>query len=230
MVIAYTLGLQHAVDADHLAAIDNVTRKLIHQESAKSLGGNALSPPVCVGLFFSLGHSTIVIVASAIVMGAASTIRDKFGAFGETGGIIGASVSSAFLLLIGFLNAFVFFKLVQELREIQRTGEYRYRDPVLDALEGTINSTSDGDNGRDDAKESRHSTSRHQRGGIFIRILRPLFNLIDRSWKMYPLGVLFGLGFDTELAQHFSYGQQFWISNRRYSHLSSSVYSRNEFD
>ncbi|KAF9349188.1 hypothetical protein BGX34_001980 [Mortierella sp. NVP85] len=88
-------------------------------------------------------------------MGAASAIKDKFEAFEETGGIIGASVSSAFLLLIGFLNAFVFFKLVQELREIQRTGEYRYRHPVLDALGGTINNTSDGNNGRDDAKKLR---------------------------------------------------------------------------
>ncbi|KAI1293192.1 hypothetical protein EDD11_008497 [Mortierella claussenii] len=200
MVIAYTLGLRHAIDADHLAAIDNVTRKLIYQDVAKSqerIEHGGLTPPVCVGLFFSLGHSTIVIVASIIVAIATSAIEEKFEAFGATGGIIGTSISSAFLLLIGIINAFVLFRLCQELRKIQRTGEYRYRDPIKETLEGVIISTSGDNDGKDDSGKSKSSASQHQASGLFVRIFRPLFNLIDRSWKMYPLGVLFGLGFDT---------------------------------
>ncbi|KAF9281685.1 hypothetical protein BGZ68_006476 [Mortierella alpina] len=203
MVIAYTLGLRHAVDADHLAAIDNVTRKLIYQDSVKSqesAGRDDLTPPVCVGLFFSLGHSTIVIVASVAVAAAAASIENKLETFGETGGIIGTSVSVAFLLLIGVFNAYVLYTVGKELREIHKTGEYRYHDPIKEALEVSTDEASpsakgqevDGSGGR-----TKRNTSRHQTGGLFVRLFRPLFNLIDRSWKMYPLGVLFGLGFDT---------------------------------
>ncbi|CAO3574592.1 unnamed protein product [Mortierella alpina] len=208
MVIAYTLGLRHAVDADHLAAIDNVTRKLIYQDSVKSQKGaglNDLTPPVCVGLFFSLGHSTIVIVASVAVAAAAASIENKLETFGETGGIIGTSVSVAFLLLIGFFNAYVLYTVGRELREIHKTGEYRYRDPIKETLAASAIETSAGAPGQEvgigggggsDVGTKRRA-SRHQTGGLFVRLLRPLFNLIDRSWKMYPLGVLFGLGFDT---------------------------------
>ncbi|KAF9357619.1 hypothetical protein BGX26_003410 [Mortierella sp. AD094] len=196
MVIAYTLGLRHAVDADHLAAIDNVTRKLMYQESIKSrIVGQELTPPVCVGLFFSLGHSTIVVVASIILAVTAAAIEDKFEAFGETGGIIGMSVSAAFLFLIGFINLIVLIRVAQELRSIHRTGEYRYHDPVKQMVVGA---TADDNTDDDDTKAKiGANTSRFQPGGLFARIFRPLFNLIDRSWKMYPLGVLFGLGFDT---------------------------------
>ncbi|KAG0293112.1 hypothetical protein BGZ98_002315 [Dissophora globulifera] len=198
MVIAYTLGLRHAVDADHLAAIDNVTRKLIFQASLKSppITGQsaATTAPVCVGLFFSLGHSTIVIVASIALVITATAIQGKLEAFGETGGIIGTSVSAAFLFLIGFINLFVLIQLGKELRTIHRTGEYRYQDPIKETLEGASHNTFDKGGGREDGKTR---PSRFQPGGLFSRIFRPLFNLIDRSWKMYPLGVLFGLGFDT---------------------------------
>ncbi|KAF9575188.1 hypothetical protein EC968_004124 [Mortierella alpina] len=202
MVIAYTLGLRHAVDADHLAAIDNVTRKLIYQDSVKSqesTGRDDLTPPVCVGLFFSLGHSTIVIVASIAVAAAAASIENKLEAFGETGGIIGTSVSVAFLLLIGFFNAYVLYTVGRELREIHRTGEYRYRDPIKEALAASTKETSADTPGQEDGSGGglKRNTSRQQTGGLFVRLFRPLFNLIDRSWKMYPLGVLFGLGFDT---------------------------------
>ncbi|KAF9108677.1 hypothetical protein BGX27_008261 [Mortierella sp. AM989] len=215
MVIAYTLGLRHAVDADHLAAIDNVTRKLMYQESIKPrIAGQELTPPVCVGLFFSLGHSTIVIVASIILAVAAAAIEDKFEAFGETGGIIGTSVSAAFLFLIGFINLIVLVQVTQELRQVHRTGEYRYQDPVKQMIVGAAADTTDTNNAnkKDDGQnissgiDEDHdatkakvepNTNRFQPGGLFARIFRPLFNLIDRSWKMYPLGVLFGLGFDT---------------------------------
>ncbi|KAF8973422.1 hypothetical protein BGZ46_009912 [Entomortierella lignicola] len=203
MVIAYTLGLRHAVDADHLAAIDNVTRKLMQQETIKSLatGKETPAPPVCVGLFFSLGHSTIVVVASVILTFTASAVKGRVEAFGSTGGIIGTSVSTTFLFLIGFINLFVLFQVANQLRTIHRTGEYRYRDVIKEAIEGTTNNTSTKDDDANDEDNSKARTQNHghqyQTGGLFVRIFRPLFNLIDRSWKMYPLGVLFGLGFDT---------------------------------
>ncbi|KAG0350321.1 hypothetical protein BGZ54_003896 [Gamsiella multidivaricata] len=199
MVIAYTLGLRHALDADHLAAIDNVTRKLIYQESVKSrtVGQGSVTPPVCVGLFFALGHSTIVIVASIALAVTATAIGDKFEAFGETGGIIGASVSTAFLLLIGFINIFVLIQVIRELRTLRRTGEYRYRDPIKEMFEAPTDNTSINNDSDDRKAGTDPNPSRYQSGGLFARIFRPLFALIDRSWKMYPLGVLFGLGFDT---------------------------------
>ncbi|KAG0350827.1 hypothetical protein BG005_009661 [Podila minutissima] len=214
MVVAYTLGLRHAVDADHLAAIDNVTRKLIYQESlkARAEGMDSFTPPVCVGLFFSLGHSTIVIVASIALALTATTIKDKFDAFGDTGGIIGTSVSAAFLFLIGFINLFVLIQVARELRSIRRSSEYRYHDPLKDIITSTPGIHSLEDNVDGAIKETKNNKeinddhtsdivepkdSRFQAGGLFARIFRPLFNLIDRSWKMYPLGVLFGLGFDT---------------------------------
>ncbi|KAF9901260.1 hypothetical protein EC991_006365 [Linnemannia zychae] len=217
MVIAYTLGLRHAVDADHLAAIDNVTRKLMYQDSLKARvnGAESWTPSVCVGLFFSLGHSTIVIVASIALALTATAIQDKFEAFGDTGGIIGTSVSAAFLFLIGFINLFLLIQVARELREIRRTGEYRYHDPLEEMIRATPNTRSTDDSHADgiasktdieqaSKPDKEHSgetdepkDSRFQPGGLFARIFRPLFNLIDRSWKMYPLGVLFGLGFDT---------------------------------
>ncbi|KAF9542704.1 hypothetical protein EC957_001759 [Mortierella hygrophila] len=225
MVIAYTLGLRHAVDADHLAAIDNVTRKLMYQGSLKARenGQDSWTPPVCVGLFFSLGHSTIVIIASVALACTATAIKDKFEAFGDTGGIIGTSVSAAFLFLIGFINLYVLIQVGQELRAIHRTGEYRYRDPLEEMIRTTPDASSADDSHGDrivNETENKHPSetdnkhpsetdnknagetiepeaSRFQAGGLFARIFRPLFNLIDRSWKMYPLGVLFGLGFDT---------------------------------
>ncbi|KAG0032232.1 hypothetical protein BGZ82_006617 [Podila clonocystis] len=214
MVVAYTLGLRHAVDADHLAAIDNVTRKLIYQESLKARadGVDSFTPPVCVGLFFSLGHSTIVIVASIALALTATAIKDKFDAFGDTGGIIGTSVSAAFLFLIGFINLFVLIQVAKELRAIRRSSEYRYHDPLQDIIRSTPKIHSLEDNVDGAVKETNNTKeinddhaseivepkdSRFQARGLFARIFRPLFNLIDRSWKMYPLGVLFGLGFDT---------------------------------
>ncbi|KAF9932097.1 hypothetical protein FBU30_008911 [Linnemannia zychae] len=208
MVIAYTLGLRHAVDADHLAAIDNVTRKLMFQESVKSRtpGQEAPSPPICVGLFFSLGHSTIVIIASIALAISASAIKDKFEAFGETGGLIGASVSTAFMFLIGFINLFVLFQVIQELRKIHRGEEQGITTQTTEEpkkmtdsdFEDSDSNSIGKDVERGDSKvKAEIASSQIPSGGLLARIFRPLFNLVDRSWKMYPLGVLFGLGFDT---------------------------------
>ncbi|MEH2057041.1 MAG: HoxN/HupN/NixA family nickel/cobalt transporter [Nostoc sp.] len=158
-VLAYSFGLRHAVDADHIAAIDNVTRKLM-QENKR---------PVAVGFFFSLGHSTIVVLASIAIALTASTIQKDFPSFQKVGGLIGTTVSALFLLAIAAINMVVLWDVYKTFQSVKRGGTYD--DQSLDEF-------------------------LNQRG-LLGRFFRPLFRLIDSSWKMYPLGFLFGLGFDT---------------------------------
>ncbi|KAK7514609.1 high-affinity nickel transport protein-like protein [Phyllosticta citriasiana] len=156
-VLSYTLGLRHALDADHISAIDLMTRRLIASGQR----------PVTVGTFFSLGHSTIVIITSIVVAATASAVSSKFDSFSRVGGIIGTSVSAAFLILLGILNSYVLYKLVKQLRQaiaMQPGEEQNFK------ITGA---------------------------GCLFNVLKAMFKLIDRPWKMYPLGVLFGLGFDT---------------------------------
>ncbi|KAB1589691.1 nickel transporter [Burkholderia cepacia] len=157
--IAYGLGLRHAVDADHIAAIDVATRKLM-QDGQR---------PVSVGLFFSLGHSTIVIAATLGIALTAFALRDRFDAFREIGGTIGTAVSATFLLVLACVNLAI-------LRDVWR----RYR--------GTHG------HGHGHAHDAAHV---HRPAGLVSRLLRPLFRFVSKSWHMYPVGVLFGLGFDT---------------------------------
>ncbi|RAR13036.1 high affinity nickel transport protein nic1 [Stemphylium lycopersici] len=157
-VLSYTLGLRHALDADHISAIDLMTRRLIA----------AGQRPVTVGMFFSLGHSTIVIITSLVVAGTAAAVSDKFDNFERIGGIIGTSVSAAFLLLLGIMNIYILYKLIMQMRKMIAS------DPG-----------------------SEHEEFKIQGGGCLFPVLQKLFKLVDRPWKMYPLGVLFGLGFDT---------------------------------
>ena len=158
-VLAYSLGLRHAVDADHLAAIDNVTRKLIQS------GQHSVS----VGLFFSLGHSTIVIIASIAIAVTATAVKKKFGDFQAIGSLIGTSVSAAFLFVIGIINCFLIVSILRSLKKLKRTGTLEEEN-----IEDILNNS-----------------------GFIGRFFKPVYNFIDVSWKMYPLGVLFGFGFDT---------------------------------
>ena len=157
-LLAYTFGLRHAVDADHIAAIDNTTRKLM-QDGQR---------PVGVGLFFSLGHSTIVVALSVLIALSAGVVSD-IPAMQEIGGLIGTSVSAAFLLLIGFINLAVLIDIYRMFRRVSQGGQYDEQ-----SLEDFL-----------------------QNRGLLARMLRPALRVIRKSWHMYPLGVLFGLGFDT---------------------------------
>jgi high-affinity nickel-transport protein len=157
--LAYSFGLRHAVDADHIAAIDNVTRKLM-QEGKR---------PLTVGLFFSLGHSSIVVLATIGVAVAAAVFKEELESFRAVGGLIGVSVSTAFLLAIAAINLVIFINVFSAFRRVRRGEAYVEED--LDTMLA--------------------------KGGFFSRIFYRLFNLIGRSWHMYPLGFLFGLGFDT---------------------------------
>jgi high-affinity nickel-transport protein len=158
-LLAYTFGLRHSVDADHISAIDNVTRKLM-QENKR---------PVAVGFFFSLGHSTIVIALSIAIALAAAYIQSAIPGFKSAGGLIGTSVSALFLYLIAFINILVLWEVFRTFQKVKRGEEYN--DQTLDEF-------------------------LNQRG-LMGRFFRPLLKMVDKSWKMYPVGVLFGLGFDT---------------------------------
>jgi nickel/cobalt transporter (NiCoT) family protein len=157
--LAYTFGLRHAFDADHIAAIDNTTRKLL-QDGKR---------PLATGFFFSLGHSTIVFSLTAALAVAAKTVNSKIPGFQQYGGYIGTSVSGTFLLLIGLLNLVVLLDIVGVFRQMKHG---RYNEQKLE--EALANQ------------------------GLMSRFfLKRIGDRIDSSWKMYPLGILFGLGFDT---------------------------------
>jgi high-affinity nickel-transport protein len=157
--LAYTFGLRHAVDADHIAAIDNVTRKLM-QEGKR---------PVAVGFFFSLGHSTIVFGLSIAIALTSVALKDRFDSFSTWGGLIGTSVSSFFLVVIALANILVLVSVYHTFRQVKNGGKYVDEDLNLILA----------------------------KRGFFGRIFRGVFRLIEHSWQMYPLGFLFGLGFDT---------------------------------
>jgi high-affinity nickel-transport protein len=157
--LAYSFGLRHAVDADHIAAIDNVTRKLMQQGQR----------PAAVGLMFSLGHSTIVVVGSIAIAGAALALQHRVDAVREIGAVIGTLVSSLFLFGIAIVNLIVLHSVYRSFMRVRR-GE-PYVDEDFDLLLGNR--------------------------GFLSRIFRPMFSLMRSSWHMYPLGILFGLGFDT---------------------------------
>jgi high-affinity nickel-transport protein len=157
--LAYSFGLRHAVDADHIAAIDNVTRKLM-QEGKR---------PIAAGFYFSLGHSTVVVLASVGVAVTAAAFKDELESFQTIGGVIGTAISAAFLLLIATINAVILLNVYRVFRRVKNGAAVG--DEELNLMMAG--------------------------GGVFARACRSLFRLIGASWHMYPLGFLFGLGFDT---------------------------------
>ena len=157
--LAYGFGLRHAVDADHIAAIDNVTRKLM-QEGKR---------PVGAGFFFAMGHSTVVILAAAGVAGTATALAGSLDQFKAVGSVLGTGVSALFLFVIAIANLVILRGVWRTFQHVRKGGRYAEED--FDLL---LNSR-----------------------GLLARLFRPLFRLIGESWHMYPLGFLFGLGFDT---------------------------------
>ena len=158
-LLAYSFGLRHAVDADHIAAIDNVTRKLM-QEGKR---------PVSVGFLFSLGHSTVVVVGSATIAATALALQHRMDGARAVGGVVGTLVSALFLFGIAAVNLAVMVSIYRAFVRVRNGAPYVDED--FDML----------------------LASR----GFLARLFRPMFAMIRRSWHMYPLGVLFGLGFDT---------------------------------
>ena len=160
--LAYTFGLRHAFDADHISAIDNTTRKLLQQGHK----------PVGVGFFFSLGHSTVVfVIAVALGLAVKTIVQGVVTGSGElrsVGGAVGTLVSGGFLILIGVMNLLILLDLIRVYRKMHR-GEYN-----REGLETELVA-----------------------GGLMTRLFGRMFSLVDKSWHLYPIGFLFGLGFDT---------------------------------
>jgi high-affinity nickel-transport protein len=157
-IVTYVFGLRHGVDADHIAAIDNTTRKLM-QEGKR---------PCTVGMWFSLGHSTVVVVLIIGLIVATRAVATNIPALQSAGAVIGTLVSGSFLWIIGFINAVIvigIYKIFQTLKQ------------------GKLNQAE-----LDNLLENR---------GFMNRFFRPLFKIISKPWHIYPVGVLFGLGFDT---------------------------------
>jgi nickel/cobalt transporter (NiCoT) family protein len=160
--LAYTLGMRHAFDADHIAAIDNTTRKLVSDGKR----------PLSVGFFFSLGHSSVVFILAVLLNFGIRTLdeqvkNDNSGLHNVTG-IIGTGVSGAFLYVIALLNVIILVGILKVFRDM-RAG--RYNDAELEA--------------------------QLDKRGLMNRFLGPIARRADAPWKMYPIGLLFGLGFDT---------------------------------
>jgi nickel/cobalt transporter (NiCoT) family protein len=156
--LAYALGLRHAFDADHIAAIDNTVRKLVREDQS----------PLGVGFYFSLGHSTVVFLMVLATVLVARWTQQALPNLQAIGGLIGTTVSGTFLLLIGMLNLFIWLDIYLIFQRM-RHGTH---DP--EGLERLLLSR-----------------------GLIARVAGPLFRLIGRSWHVYLLGFLFGLGFDT---------------------------------
>ncbi|MCO7124525.1 HoxN/HupN/NixA family nickel/cobalt transporter [Sporolactobacillus shoreicorticis] len=157
-LVAYTLGLRHAFDADHIAAIDNTVRKLT-QQKRNSLG---------VGFYFSLGHSSVVFAMSVLLAVSVRWAQHHLPQFAHIGGFVGAAVSGSFLIVIAIINLVILIDLQKMLRRVRM----RKFDQV---------------------KFEQMLQSR----GFLSHVCAPLFSFINRSWHVFPLGFLFGLGFDT---------------------------------
>jgi len=158
-LLAYSFGLRHAFDADHIAAIDNVTRKLM-QEGKR---------PVAAGFFFSLGHSTVVVVLSIGIAATALALQSGFDSLKAIGSFIGTGISALFLFAIATANIVVLNAVWRSIKRVKRG--FRLVDENLNKV-----------------LENR---------GLITRLSRPLFRIVERSWHLYPIGLLFGLGFDT---------------------------------
>ena len=160
--LAYTLGMRHAFDADHISAIDNTTRKLMSEGKR----------PLAVGFFFSLGHSSVVFVLAMLlnfgIKALGSQLKDEKSSLHHYTGLIGTTVSGVFLMLIAILNLVILISIVGVFIQMRK---------------GTYN----------EEELEKHLNSR----GLLMRFFGPIARRIDASWKMYPLGILFGLGFDT---------------------------------
>ena len=157
-ITAYILGIRHGFDVDHIAAIDNTTRKLLHEGRR----------PLTVGTWFSLGHSTIVCGMIVALVVAVDAVNRAYHTFASVGAVLGTVVSGAFLFVIGLVNVVIVVEVYRLFRGL-RTGEL------------------------DVARLEEQMQSR----GFLYRYFGRLFRMIEEPWQIYPIGVLFGLGFDT---------------------------------
>lgn len=157
--LAWVFGLRHAVDADHIAAVDNVVRQFTQHKK----------PSLATGLWFALGHSSIVILFCLLVAAFANRFKTQIDEFQLIGGTLATLVSGSFLLIIAFINFFIFLKIWKIFKDFRANKSYSIEE-------------------MDNILSSR---------GFLSRILKPAFRMVSKEWHMLPLGFLFGLGFDT---------------------------------
>ncbi|WP_414041282.1 HoxN/HupN/NixA family nickel/cobalt transporter [Acidithiobacillus sp. M4-SHS-6] len=156
--LAFLFGLKHAFDADHIAAIDNVTRKFMQVKKK----------PVTIGLYFSMGHSSVLFLATLII-GLTLLGTSASGHINNVAGIIGTSVSALFLFIMAYINLIIAKSTYMHFNQLTRTGIYHEN-----SIEELLN-----------------------KRGLMSRIFRRAFKMVTKSWHMLPIGFLFGLGFDT---------------------------------
>lgn len=157
-VLAYTLGLRHAFDIDHIAAIDTTVRKLVEQKKN----------PTGVGFFFSLGHSTVVFLLAIFTSFSVKFVKNNLPQMQDIGGLIGTVVSGTFLVIMGVINLVILLNIIGVFKKMRKKN---YKESELEVL---LNSR-----------------------GFLTPLIQPLFKFINKSWHVYPIGFLFGLGFDT---------------------------------
>ena len=223
-LLAYIFGLKHALDADHLAAIDNVTRKLMSDGQK----------PVSVGLFFSLGHSTVVFLMTIVVTLAVNVVQNNMEYAEEVGAVLGTSISAFFLFFVGFLNLFVFIRLLRkwianrsrvqpekmvisintiENNEESISKDVKFTNDPINPIERESNiemseTETQSTNTSSQSEKSieinlsnieivNQEEEKKESIGFMLRCCPKILNAIDAPWKMYPIGFLFGLGFDT---------------------------------
>lgn len=156
--VAYTLGLRHGFDADHIAAIDNTTRKLLHERKRTA----------SVGTWFSLGHSSVVAVMVVVLVLSVNFVAGRVDAFRSVGSILGSAIAGAFLWLIGLMNVVIVFEIYRIFRGLR---------------EGKL--------------DEAHLEEQLNKRGFMNRYFGRVFKIVREAWQIYPVGVLFGLGFDT---------------------------------
>lgn len=204
-LIAWTWGLRHALDADHISAIDNATRRIM---AVPRRDGYGFRRPTTVGVFFSMGHSTVV-VSILIAVGISFTTFSNMDTFSDVGGIIGASISGSFLFLIGVINTVILVHSVRQWRKVRRMHDQLEPAPrdeaqvaeaekALEAQAAEARSTGASRERAADLEAPPAEGAHHvEFRGFITRLAWPLLKVIDRPWKMFPIGILFGLGFDT---------------------------------
>ncbi|KAF8500611.1 high-affinity nickel-transport protein-domain-containing protein [Gautieria morchelliformis] len=166
-ITQFLFMFRSGLDADHISAIDNATRNFI----------NLNQLPVTCGLYFSLGHSTIVIAVN-VAIAISSDVYNKLGGVGNIGGVVGSAVSGSFLFIIAMANAIILWRILRRRRQINHR--------AMDA-----------ENGGSQHMPGESEPATHEMPGLMMRILGPITTYVNKPWKMYPVGVLFGFGFDT---------------------------------
>ncbi|CAO1617512.1 unnamed protein product [Jaminaea pallidilutea] len=233
-LIAWTTGLRHALDADHIAAIDNATRRMVSLpiEDEKTISGaeddkqgteggaddtkvdhqdhdaRIIDPtsircrrPITVGLFFSLGHSTIV-VAVTLAISISISVAAHLDGVSAVGGIIGQAVSGSFLFVVAVINSIILARTLRRRQAAKKAARSHTRTQLSSQTQTSGDVEAVGNDRQDECEQQQHAEhtprqQQHRTFGIITRLASPLLRIVTKPYHLYPIGLLFGLGFDT---------------------------------